>query len=73
MRIATVKVKDGNDGFYIINESDFNDDIHELFEKQNDLKQHSVDWYKKELDLIKVEYLPTDKKADLKVLYDNSI
>ena len=34
MKIPTVKISDGNNGFVIINESDFDEKKHELFEEK---------------------------------------
>lgn len=73
MRLPIVKVKDDNDGYYIINESDFNENIHELFEQSLEVKEGSVDWYKQKLDEMKVEYSPSDKKKELKELYNSNI
>lgn len=72
MRIPTVKVKDATDGFYVINESDFDEEKHELFESVKELKKGSTAWYKQQLDEMNVEYSDSDKKADLKALYDSN-
>lgn len=72
MRIPTVKVKDAQDGYYVINESDFDKEKHELFESSKEPKKGSTGWYKQQLDEMNIEYSDSDKKADLKVLYDSN-
>ena len=72
MILPTVKVKDTKDGYYVINESDFDKEKHELFESVKELKKGSTAWYKQQLDEMNVEYSDSDKKTDLKALYDSN-
>ena len=73
MRLPTVKVKDDKDSYYIINESDFDDKKHELFDQVKAEKEGSVGWYKQQLDEMDVKYSDSDKKTDLKSLYDSNV
>ena len=67
----TVRVSDGEGSFFVINESDFNADEHELFDAVAPaLSKGTVDWYKAELTAHAVEFEDDAKKADLKGLYD---
>lgn len=71
MQIPTVKVKDAKDSYYIINESDFDEEKHELFEAAKEIRKGSTAWYRQQLDEMNIEYSDSDKKADLKALYDS--
>ena len=73
MRLPTVKVKDNNDGYYIINESDFDEAKHELFDQVKAEKEGSVPWLKQQLDEMGIKYSDSDKKTDLKSLYDSNV
>ena len=64
----------GNSSAYEIerNESDFDEEKHELFEAVKEVKKGSTAWYKQQLDELGVEYSDSDKKADLKAVYDSA-
>ncbi len=70
MQIETVKVVSDvpeHGGFIIINKSDFNEEIHELFEEDAD-KKLTVKEMKALLDEANVEYPKTAKADDLREL-----
>ena len=71
--IEILKVKDEKDGYYIINESDFDKEKHELFDQVKAEKEGSVPWLKQELDQMGIKYSDSDKKTDLKSLYDSNV
>ncbi len=74
MKCPTVKVTcDNEQGFYVINESDFDKNEHELFsecKEPKEPKEGTINWYKSKLDAMSIEYSDTDKKPDLKELFD---
>lgn len=67
----TVKIKAGDD-YAVINESDFDVEIHELFDAPATPtpKEGSVDWLKQEIAAMGQEVPAGAKKADLQAMYD---
>lgn len=77
MNCPTVKVKCDNDqGFYIINESDFNKENHELFtgkpKKETIIKEGTKAWYALKLTDLNVEFKVTQSAKELKELFESS-
>jgi len=71
MICETIKIKN-LDGFIIINESDFDDEKHELF-FEKELKEGSVEWLKSELKSLGVEFPECAKKTELNYLLDSKL
>jgi len=71
MRLPTVQIKAAEgDSFIVINESDFIEGEHELFDEVKTPKEGTVAWYKMQLDLKNVEFESSATKAELKAIYD---
>lgn len=75
MNCPTVKVKTDNEqGFIIINESDFEEDLHELYvDKAQEPNEGTKDWYKSKLDEMNIEYGDNSSKAELVGQYDLAV
>lgn len=76
MRCPTVKVKcDNEQGFYIINESDFDKDKYELFskveQKEIKIKPNTQAWFAAKLNEKGVEFDVEASRKELKELYDS--
>lgn len=72
MICSTVNICAANGSYIVINESDFDEDKHEIFEPK-ELKEGSVDWLKAELAVLEVEVPDGAKKADLEILLDDAL
>lgn len=73
MSCPTVKVKcDNEQGFYIINESDFDESQHELFKEADEaeIKKGSKPWYAAKLTEAGIEFDVDAKVKDLKALLE---
>lgn len=67
----TIKVKaDNEQGFMVINESDFDEKAHEAFESENDAKKMTVAEIKEALIEKGIEIPDGAKKAELQALLD---
>lgn len=70
-KIKTVAVVNGDlpGGHMMINECDFDEDKHKLYQPP-EIKEGTVEWYRHALDGLGIEYDADAKKADLKEMYD---
>lgn len=75
MRCPTVNVNfDNEQGFIIINEDDFDKEIHEIFkqkEKTTTVKEGSKAWYALKLTELGIEFKVTQSAKELKELFDS--
>ena len=75
MSCPTVKVKcDNEQGFYIINESDFDKSNHELFfegkQEEIKIKVNTQAWFAAKLNEMGIEFNVDASRKDLKALYE---
>ncbi len=71
MRVPTIKVKAAEgDSFIVINESDFTEGEHELFDDIEGPKEGTKAWYELQLGLHDEPFEKGSSKAVLKAAYD---
>ena len=72
MRVPTIRVKAAEgDSFIVINESDFIEGEHELFDDVEGPKEGTKVWYEMQLGLRDVSFEKGSSKAVLKAAYDS--
>jgi len=74
MGCPTVKVKCENDqGFMIINESDFDKESHEIFNEEDAApKEGSKGWHALKLTELGIEFDPAQSAKELKELFESN-
>lgn len=71
MRCPTVKIDDGNGSFIVINEADFDKEIHNEFSEVKTIKEGSLSWLKQELGSVGIDIPEKAKKSDLEKLLED--